>query len=32
MLASLTNEMLLEALTELPAEQRDCLVIRFLQG
>jgi RNA polymerase sigma-70 factor (ECF subfamily) len=31
-LASLTNEVLLEALTELPAEQRDCLVMRFLQG
>lgn len=31
-LASLTNEMLLNALTELPDEQRDCLVMRFLQG
>ncbi|NPC98572.1 sigma-70 family RNA polymerase sigma factor [Nocardioides sp. zg-DK7169] len=31
-LASLTNEMLLEALTKLPDEQRDCLVMRFLQG
>jgi RNA polymerase sigma-70 factor, ECF subfamily len=31
-LASLTNEMLLEALTQLPEEQRDCLVMRFLQG
>ncbi|MCW2761861.1 MAG: hypothetical protein JWR85_2062 [Marmoricola sp.] len=31
-LASLTNEALLEALSELPAEQRDCLVMRFLQG
>jgi len=31
-LASLTNEMLLEALTHLPDEQRDCLVMRFLQG
>ena len=31
-LASLTNEVLLQALTELPAEQRDCLVMRFLQG
>jgi RNA polymerase sigma-70 factor, ECF subfamily len=31
-LASLTNEVLLEALTELPPEQRDCLVMRFLQG
>lgn len=31
-LASLTNEVLLRALTELPTEQRDCLVMRFLQG
>ena len=31
-LTSLTNELLLEALTELPVEQRDCLVMRFLQG
>jgi RNA polymerase sigma-70 factor (ECF subfamily) len=31
-LASLTNEALLAALTELPAEQRDCLIMRFLQG
>ena len=31
-LASLTNEVLLQALTELPDEQRDCLVMRFLQG
>ncbi|WP_244246773.1 sigma-70 family RNA polymerase sigma factor [Nocardioides euryhalodurans] len=31
-LASLTNEMLMEALTQLPDEQRDCLVMRFLQG
>ncbi len=31
-LTSLTNEVLLEALTELPTEQRDCLVMRFLQG
>jgi len=31
-LASLTNEVLLRALTELPLEQRDCLVMRFLQG
>jgi RNA polymerase sigma-70 factor (ECF subfamily) len=31
-LTSLTNEALLGALTELPAEQRDCLVMRFLQG
>jgi RNA polymerase sigma-70 factor (ECF subfamily) len=31
-LASLTNEILLQALTELPSEQKDCLVMRFLQG
>jgi RNA polymerase sigma-70 factor, ECF subfamily len=31
-LAGLTNELLLQALTELPDEQRDCLVMRFLQG
>jgi RNA polymerase sigma-70 factor, ECF subfamily len=31
-LASLTNEALLGALTELPHEQRECLVMRFLQG
>ncbi len=31
-LASLTNEVLLEALSELPTEQRECLVMRFLQG
>ncbi|WP_141015292.1 sigma-70 family RNA polymerase sigma factor [Nocardioides sambongensis] len=31
-LASLTNEILLDALKELPNEQRDCLVMRFLQG
>src|SRR4051812_45189260 len=31
-LTSLTNEVLLGALTELPPEQRDCLVMRFLQG
>ncbi len=31
-LATLTNEALLEALSELPAEQRECLVLRFLQG
>ena len=29
---ALTNEVLLAALTELPDEQRDCLVMRFLQG
>jgi RNA polymerase sigma-70 factor, ECF subfamily len=31
-LASLTNEALLEALGELPAEQQECLIMRFLQG
>jgi RNA polymerase sigma-70 factor (ECF subfamily) len=31
-LASLTNELLLDALQKLPPEQRDCLVMRFLQG
>jgi RNA polymerase sigma-70 factor, ECF subfamily len=31
-LAGLTNEVLLQALTQLPVEQRDCLVMRFLQG
>ena len=31
-LAGLTNEVLLEALTELPDEQQDCLIMRFLQG
>ena len=31
-LATLTNQALLGALTELPAEQRDCLIMRFLQG
>ena len=31
-LAALTNEALLTALTQLPDEQRDCLVMRFLQG
>ncbi|WP_370290573.1 sigma-70 family RNA polymerase sigma factor [Nocardioides sp.] len=31
-LAGLTNEVLLRALTELPTEQRDCLIMRFLQG
>lgn len=31
-LAGLTNEILLRALTELPNEQRDCLIMRFLQG
>ena len=31
-LAQLTNEVLLTALKSLPAEQQDCLVMRFLQG
>lgn len=31
-LQSLTNEILMQALTQLPNEQRDCLVMRFLQG
>lgn len=31
-LANITHEILLEALKELPNEQRDCLVMRFLQG
>ncbi len=31
-LASITHEILLEALKELPTEQRDCLIMRFLQG
>jgi RNA polymerase sigma-70 factor (ECF subfamily) len=31
-LAGLTNELLLKALTELPSEQKDCLIMRFLQG
>jgi RNA polymerase sigma-70 factor, ECF subfamily len=31
-LAGLTNELLLKALKELPGEQRDCLIMRFLQG
>lgn len=31
-MASLTNEVLVEAMKELPPEQRDCLVMRFLQG
>lgn len=31
-LAGLTNEILLKALTEIPEEQRDCLIMRFLQG
>jgi RNA polymerase sigma-70 factor, ECF subfamily len=31
-LAGLTNEVLLAALKSLPDEQRDCLIMRFLQG
>ena len=31
-LAGLTNEILLTALKQLPDEQRDCLIMRFLQG
>ena len=31
-LAGLTNEILLSALKSLPDEQRDCLIMRFLQG
>lgn len=31
-LAALTNEALIEALADLPGEQRDCLVMRFLEG
>ena len=31
-LASLTNEALLQALGELPSEQQECLIMRFLQG
>jgi RNA polymerase sigma-70 factor (ECF subfamily) len=31
-LAGLTNELLLEAVSKLPDEQRDCVVMRFLQG
>jgi RNA polymerase sigma-70 factor, ECF subfamily len=31
-LAGLTNEILLAALKSLPDEQRDCLIMRFLQG
>ncbi|MEI2711977.1 MAG: sigma-70 family RNA polymerase sigma factor [Nocardioides sp.] len=31
-IASLTNEVLLKALAELSEDQRDCLVMRFLQG
>jgi len=31
-LAELTNEILLAALGKLPDEQRDCIIMRFLQG
>jgi RNA polymerase sigma-70 factor (ECF subfamily) len=31
-LASITNDALLEALGELPTEQQECLIMRFLQG
>jgi RNA polymerase sigma-70 factor (ECF subfamily) len=31
-MGDLTNEMLLEALTRLPTEQQECLIMRFLQG
>ena len=31
-LASLTNELLMKALQQLPDEQHDCLIMRFLQG
>lgn len=31
-LASLTNEALMEAMGQLPPEQQECLVMRFLQG
>ncbi|QYJ03769.1 sigma-70 family RNA polymerase sigma factor [Nocardioides panacisoli] len=31
-LAHLTHEVLIEKLKELPTEQRDCLIMRFLQG
>jgi RNA polymerase sigma-70 factor (ECF subfamily) len=31
-MASLTNEVLMEALQQLPTEQQECLVMRFLQG
>jgi RNA polymerase sigma-70 factor (ECF subfamily) len=31
-LAGLSNEILLTALSELPNEQRECLIMRFLQG
>ena len=31
-IAGLTNDALLKALAELPTEQRECLIMRFLQG
>lgn len=31
-LTSITNEILMDALEKIPAEQQDCLVLRFLQG
>ncbi len=31
-LEGITNEILLRALTELPTEQRECIIMRFLQG
>ena len=31
-LSRLTNEVLLEAVRELPSDQQDCVVMRFLQG
>jgi RNA polymerase sigma-70 factor, ECF subfamily len=31
-LAGLTNQVLLDAMRKLPDEQRDCLIMRFLQG
>ena len=31
-LQGITNEILLSALTELPTEQRECIIMRFLQG
>ncbi|MGH3352357.1 MAG: sigma-70 family RNA polymerase sigma factor [Nocardioides sp.] len=31
-MAGITNEMLLASLAKLPEEQRDCIIMRFLQG
>ena len=31
-MAGITNEMLLASLSKLPDEQRDCIIMRFLQG